>query len=195
MARKPAQAGEKTSDRHLAGAVRESAEQIWLAGLGAFAKAQEEGTKVFEALVQEGEVLQRRTRSATEERIDEVAGRFTEAATQLTRQASQSWDKLEQLFEHRVARALTRLGVPSPGDIRELTALLEALNDRIEALDTRPARAAPSAKAGATRAGTATRATGSAGAGSATSGTAGASKAVPVAKARRGRTSAKPDQT
>ena len=41
-------------DSALAGTVKESAQQIWLAGLGAFAKAQEEGSKVFEALVKEG---------------------------------------------------------------------------------------------------------------------------------------------
>ena len=133
----------------LASAVRDSAEQIWLAGLGAFAKAQQEGTKVFEALVREGDLLQRRTRAVTEERLEEVADRFTEATTQLTRQASQSWDRLEQVFEDRVARALSHLGVPSTRDIRELTEMLKALDQRISELDAMPAarQSAPSAKA------------------------------------------------
>ena len=157
MATKPP-TGPQNADKQLAGAVRESAEQIWLAGLGAFAKAQEEGTKVFEALVQEGHQLQRRTRAATEERIEEVAGRFTEAASQFTRQASQSWDKLEQLFEDRVARALARLRVPSPRDIRELTILLGALNDRIEAMDSKPVTAARRARAKAATGTTASKA-------------------------------------
>ena len=112
-----------SSDDQLASAVRESAEQIWLAGLGAFAKAQQEGTKVFEALVREGDVLQQRTRAVTEQRLEEVADRFTEAATQLSRQATQSWDRLEQVFEDRVARALSHLGVPErprrPGTDRD----------------------------------------------------------------------------
>ena len=44
----------KKSSPQLSSAVKDSAQQIWLAGLGAFAKAQEEGSKVFDALVKEG---------------------------------------------------------------------------------------------------------------------------------------------
>ena len=152
MAKTISVTGKAASDApndQLASAVRDSAEQIWLAGLGAFAKAQQEGTKVFEALVREGDLLQRRTRAVTEERLEEVADRFTEATTQLTRQASQSWDMLEQVFEDRVARALSHLGVPSTRDIRELTEMLKALDQRISELDAMPAarQSAPSAKA------------------------------------------------
>ena len=152
MAKTISMTGKAASDApndQLASAVRDSAEQIWLAGLGAFAKAQQEGTKVFEALVREGDLLQRRTRAVTEERLEEVADRFTEATTQLTRQASQSWDRLEQVFEDRVARALSHLGVPSTRDIRELTEMLKALDQRISELDAMPAarQSAPSAKA------------------------------------------------
>lgn len=151
MAKTISVTGKAASDApndQLASAVRDSAEQIWLAGLGAFAKAQQEGTKVFEALVREGDLLQRRTRAVTEERLEEVADRFTEATTQLTRQASQSWDRLEQVFEDRVARALSHLGVPSTRDIRELTEMLKALDQRISELDAMPAarQSAPSAK-------------------------------------------------
>ena len=149
MAKTNSSAGKEGSDDQLANAVRESAEQIWLAGLGAFAKAQQEGTKVFEALVREGDVLQRRTRAVTEQRLEEVADRFTEAATQLSRQATQSWDRLEQVFEDRVARALSHLGVPSARDVRELTEMLQALNERISELDVVPGgrAGAPAAKA------------------------------------------------
>ncbi len=153
MARNNPNAGKGWSDDQLDIAVRESAEQIWLAGLGAFAKAQQEGTRMFEALVREGDELQRRTRAVTEQKMEEVAGRLNQAADQLTRQAVQSWDKLEQVFEERVARALSRLGVPSARDIRELTELLQALNDRIDTLDVArlkrrraPASAAKAAK-------------------------------------------------
>ena len=44
----------------LAGAIKDSAQQIWLAGLGAFSKAQEEGGKVFDTLVKEGLTIQRK---------------------------------------------------------------------------------------------------------------------------------------
>ena len=52
----------------LSDAVKESAQQIWLAGLGAFSKAQAEGGKVFEALVKEGVNMQRKTQTVAEEK-------------------------------------------------------------------------------------------------------------------------------
>ena len=113
------------SENQLAMTVKESAHQIWLAGLGAFAKAQVEGNKVFEALVKEGETIQSRTRKLTDEKIAEVAGK-----------AAGTWDRLEQVFEDRVARALGSLGVPSKKDIDrlskrvvELTAVVQELTD------------------------------------------------------------------
>ena len=124
----------EVADQQLAGAVRDSTHQIWLAGLGAFAKAQQEGTKVFEALVKEGSELQRRTLAASGDRLGDVTERVARVAEDFSRQATQSWDRLEQVFEDRVSRALGRLGVPSTRDIRELTDLLNALNEKVAAL-------------------------------------------------------------
>ncbi len=149
-------AADKPDGTQLAAAIRESAQQIWLAGLGAFSKAQAEGGKVFEALVREGMGIQRRTRAMTEERIGEVTGKMSKAAGDITRQATQSWDKLEQVFEDRVSRALTRLGVPTSKDIQSLMKRVESLNESVQALSgTAPARArkaAASRKAAAARA-------------------------------------------
>ncbi|PAK99390.1 poly(hydroxyalkanoate) granule-associated protein, partial [Staphylococcus hominis] len=39
-----------------------SAQQIWLAGLGVFARAQAEGSRVFDDLVKEGESVDARNR-------------------------------------------------------------------------------------------------------------------------------------
>ncbi len=143
-----AMARNKGDGKQLAAAVRESAQQIWLAGLGAFSKAQEEGGKVFEALVKEGMGIQRRTRAMTEERIGEVTGRMSKAAGDITRQATQSWDKLEQVFEDRVSRALARLGVPTSKDIQSLMKRVEALNESVQTLGgAAPARARKAAVA------------------------------------------------
>lgn len=135
------------TESQLALTVRESAQQIWLAGLGAFAKAQEEGNKVFDALVKEGETIQARTRKLTDEKIAEVAGK-----------AVGTWDRLEQVFEDRVARALGSLGVPSRKDIdrlskrvAELTAVVHALTEAQgrAAAPAPAARAKPAAKSAA----------------------------------------------
>jgi poly(hydroxyalkanoate) granule-associated protein len=111
----------------LAGAVKESAQQIWLAGMGAFAKAQEGGGKVFEALVKEGTSLQKRTQAAAEERLGEVAGKMSAMAETVTAKAGQNWDKLETIFEQRTAKALAKLGVPTAADVAELQARIAAL--------------------------------------------------------------------
>ena len=79
-------------------AVKESAQQIWLAGLGAFSKAQAEGGKVFEALVKEGVNMQRKTQTVAEEKITEAAQRMTSAATEMGSRAAGQWDKLETIF-------------------------------------------------------------------------------------------------
>lgn len=138
-------ADSKADNNQLAAAIKDSAQQIWLAGLGAFAKAQEEGSKVFEALVKEGTTIQLRSRAFTEEKLGEVGGRVTKVANDVAKQATQSWDKLEQVFEERVARALKRLGVPTDRDIQDLIARVEQLNASVQALGGKPV--APAAKA------------------------------------------------
>lgn len=137
----------KTEDKQLASAVRTSAHQIWQAGLGAFAKAQEEGGKVFNKLVEEGNNLQRRTRSMAEDRVSEVTDTVTKVADGVSKQASGSWDKLEQVFEDRVARALSTIGVPTQKDIQELTKRVEQLSRAVAAATGKKVPAAkPAAK-------------------------------------------------
>ncbi len=146
----------KTDDHQLAEAVRTSAQQIWQAGLGAFAKAQEEGGKVFAKLVKEGTELQKRTQKLAGAKVSDVSETVTKMADNVSKQAAGSWDKLEQVFEDRVARSLTSLGVPSQKDIQALTRRVEELNKAVAALSGKkpavtkaaPARAAakPAAK-------------------------------------------------
>lgn len=115
--------------------VQESAQQIWLAGLGAFAKAQAEGGKVFEALVKDGLSMQRTTQAAAEEKIAEAAKKFSSLAGGLAAPVAQPWDRLETIFEDRVAKALGRLGAPSRSDWHQLLARLEALEARAQAAE------------------------------------------------------------
>lgn len=119
---------------HLSGTVKDSAQQIWLAGLGAFSKAQEEGGKVFEALVKEGMSIQRKTQAVAEEKITEATSRMASMATDISSKASGQWDKLEGIFEERVARALNKLGVPSAKDIDVLVARIDELNRNVAKL-------------------------------------------------------------
>ena len=128
----------------LGGTVKESAQQIWLAGLGAFSKAQEEGGRVFEALVKEGVGLQRKTQSVAEGKLSEASSRMTSMAGDLSAKAAGQWDKLEGIFEERVSRALKKLGVPTSRDIDALVERVEELNRTVAALRRSSGRAAPS---------------------------------------------------
>ena len=141
-------ADKKKSNAQLSSTVKDSAQQIWLAGLGAFSKAQEEGGKVFEALVKEGLSIQRKTQAVAEEKITEATSRVTTMASDIGSKAQGQWDKLENIFEDRVAKALAKLGVPSARD-------LEALSARVDALAKgagKPAPAKAAAKAPAKKA-------------------------------------------
>jgi poly(hydroxyalkanoate) granule-associated protein len=129
----------------LAGAVKDSAQQIWLAGLGAFSKAQQEGTKAFESLVKEGLSIQRKTQAVAEERIAGATSRMTNMANDLTAKATGQWDKLETIFEDRVARTLSKLGVPTAQDIDALIDRIDELNRNVQKLQPKasPAASAP----------------------------------------------------
>jgi len=134
---------EKKTGAQLSGTVKESAQQIWLAGLGAFAKAQEEGGKVFDSLVKEGMSIQRKTQAAAEEKISEATNRMATMATDISSKASGQWGKLEDIFEDRVSKALNKLGVPSAKDIDVLIARIDELNRNVAKLSAKTGGAAP----------------------------------------------------
>ena len=119
-------------DSALANQVKDSAQQIWLAGMGAFSRAQAEGSKVFENLVKEGASLQQKTQTVAGEKMAEASSKMNSMADDVQAKAGQSWDKIETLFEDGTAKALTKLGVPSAKDI-------QALQDRIDELTAKVA--------------------------------------------------------
>jgi len=142
--KKPSAAAAAASPSPLSGAIRESAQQIWLAGLGAFSKAQAEGGKAFETLVKEGLSLQRKTQSVAEERLNEATQRMSSMANDIGNKAAGQWDKLESIFEDRVAKALGKLGVPSARDIEMLMERIDALTQQVHQFH--PAAAKPAAR-------------------------------------------------
>ncbi len=134
------------SDSQLAAAIKGSAQQIWLAGVGAFAKTQQEGNKVFKALVREGNSIQKRTMKVTEDRVNEVTNKIGKIAGKVQHQANGTWDKLEGVFEERVERALKRLGVPTNKEITSLSHRVEKLTASVNALSGGSAKKSPARK-------------------------------------------------
>lgn len=143
--------GEKARDRSQHGL--DSSRSIWLAGLGAFSRAQAEGMRVFESLVKQGEALESKTRKAA---VDTAAA-ATDAAKAKVQEVKDgvggTWDKLEQVFEARVARALAKLGVHTQSDVERLAERVDALSAAVnELVKGGGKRAAASAAPGAKRA-------------------------------------------
>ena len=129
-------------------AMKEQAQQIWLAGLGAFSKAQQEGTKTFEKLVNDGITMQRKAQVTAEEKLAEATQKVTQVAHQFNERATGQWDKLENIFEDRVAKALTRLGIPSAAELQALHARIDELEKQLgtKAKGVSKATAKPAAK-------------------------------------------------
>lgn len=136
MAKKLKALASSVTDNQLTSTIKESTQQIWLAGLGAYAKAQEEGGKIFEALVQEGEALQTRTRQSADEKI-----------AAMTDKTTGTWGRLEQVFEDRVARAVASLGIPTRKDIDKLSKRMAELTEVVQQLiDAQDEEDAPAAE-------------------------------------------------
>ena len=118
--------------------IMESAQQIWLAGLGAFAKAQAEGGRLFDTLVKEGSAIEQKTRQFTGSKVHEVRGAVESGVGAARQRATDTWDRLEKVFEDRVSRSLSRLGVPGRQDMDALAARVEQLARAVHHLNDTP---------------------------------------------------------
>ena len=113
--------------------VTESAQQVWLAGLGALSRAQAEGSKLFDTLVKEGQNTEARSREQSRNG-ESLRDTVENTLGQARERAADTWDKVEKSFEDREHSVLRRMDIPSRSDI-------EALNDRLDALNRRLTRA------------------------------------------------------
>jgi poly(hydroxyalkanoate) granule-associated protein len=144
----------------IADPVIDSARDIWRAGLGAFAMAQQEGGKVvgqgtamFDKLVAEGQKLEAEGRKVVDKGTSTVTKKVTGTRDEIEgkleaarKQAEDRWDKLENVFEERVARVMAGLGVPSGDDLKKLASQVESLSKQVSELARQPAIAKTPAK-------------------------------------------------
>ena len=115
----------------LSRSLSESAQQIWLAGVGAFSRAQAEGTKLFDALIKEGTTLEQTARRLAGGQADAMRDAVGSKVGQARERAADTWDRLEKVFEDRVQRALVKLGVPGREDLNELSRRVDALTTEL----------------------------------------------------------------
>ncbi len=152
---KPAQSSRRKAPAAVLGAgaqtIMGSAQQIWQTGVTALGRAQQESTRLFEALVKEGAGLEQKTRSLAANKVDSVRksvrGSVENRVDQVKDRASDTWERLEKLFEERVQRAMTRLGVPGREELQALIDRVDLLNVRLRELATPSAATADTKKA------------------------------------------------
>ena len=137
----------KPAATNIAAPVVDSAREIWLAGLGAFSVAQseggkmiEQGNKLFEKLVSEGVKLEKKTRNVAETTVGDIKGEVESKVGAVRKQAVDNWDKLENIFENRVARVLGQLGVPTADEVNKLSARVQTLSRKVTAMSKPPAK-------------------------------------------------------
>lgn len=126
----------KTQKKTVPADLRESAHKIWLAGLGALAVAEEEGSKAFKNLVKKGEGLESRSKKQVKKVKDEVEDRVGEAREK----AESAWDKMSEGFDEKVSATLQRLGVPTRIEIQKLTKRVEELTIKVDQLKPKTRR-------------------------------------------------------
>ena len=129
--------------------VRANAQRIWLAGLGAMARAEEEGSKLFTSLVQEGERFQ----SKGKVQWDEVRREVERTAKKARREAEGAVGKIEKTFDRQVSRTLRRVGVPTRDEISALARRVEELTSAVDRLRARQPVASAAARGGVQAAG------------------------------------------
>ncbi len=112
--------------------LKDSANKVWLAGLGALATVGEEGGKMFDELVKKGKAFEPKVMSQVEMAKD----KFEVAKGK----AGKAWTKIEGSIDDRVTAAIHRIGVPTRDEIKELSKRVAELTSKVEELRPRPTR-------------------------------------------------------
>lgn len=121
------------TDNQVAKKIKDSANQIWLAGLGAYSKAEEEGNKLFESLVKDGQQLEEKAKGPIEKKLPVIPS-YKDKVDEVRERATGSWERIEKAFDERVSKALGRLNIPSRSDVEALTAKVEELSAALDEL-------------------------------------------------------------
>ncbi len=122
----------ESKTKKTASELRESAQKIWLAGLGALTVAEEEGNKLFKSLVEKGTEFEAQGREKAREAAGDVRGRVEETAEKVKSEASTLFSKVDAKIDDAVASAVSRAGVPTRDEIGTLTRRVEELTQLVE---------------------------------------------------------------
>ncbi len=137
------------------GGIEKYSRQIWLAGLGAYSKISNDGTKLFDTLVKDGEHAEAQAKTEVDKQVDTVKSSAKSARSRVgdvKDKALGKWSELEEAFDTRLNSAISRLGVPSRNEVKALHSKVDTLTRQLEKLtgeSVRTPAAKPATKAAA----------------------------------------------
>ena len=120
----------------------ESAQQVWLAGLGALNRAQTEGSRLFDSLVRDGQAYEQRSKASGGNSWN-VQDNLASGLGQARERGARTWDKVEHAFDEQVQAVLRRLNMPTAAQVASLEAELAALRQRLASIEARQAHTPP----------------------------------------------------
>lgn len=104
--------------------------EVWLAGLGAVATVEEEGTKLYDSLVDRGKQFEEQRREALEEATKKAREQSDEALSQL----EEASEETQSFLLNTVNAALERFGVPTRNEVDRLSEKVETLSEQVDDL-------------------------------------------------------------
>ncbi|MEH6800902.1 MAG: phasin family protein [Halopseudomonas sabulinigri] len=117
--------------------VKNYTHQIWLAGLGTYAKAGKEGADYFKKLVSEGEAVEKQGKELVSSQVEAANSRIESFKEKVQEKTGGRFNKVEEVFDERVASTLSRIGIPSKKDIDQLSAKLDDLSAALKSLQSK----------------------------------------------------------
>ncbi|MEG0967998.1 MAG: phasin family protein [Pseudomonas sp.] len=143
-------AGKKNSEKEgssWVGGIEKYSRKIWLAGLGIYSKIDQDGNKLFESLVKDGEKAEKQAKGSVDA-AKASAKSATSRVGDVKDRALGKWSELEEAFDKRLNSAISRLGVPSRNEVKALHQQVDTLTKQIEKLtgaSVKPASSKPAA--------------------------------------------------
>lgn len=114
--------------------VTNQAREIWLAGLGALSRLEQEGDKVFQSLVERGKSYENKRRKQFEEATDTLLERQESFAQDVTQRLDDATTSVEKIVSDTLSETLGSIGVPTNNEVRGLSRRVGELSQKLDAL-------------------------------------------------------------
>ena len=111
----------------------DTAQKVWLAGLGAFSIAQQQGAVLFESMVGEGKALQVRSEKLARKVSAEVQSVLESRLQPIRIRLDAMRSNAEARIELGVGRVMSYAGIPSKADVDALIARVDKLSRQLRA--------------------------------------------------------------